>query len=1000
MPGFSSCRARFSDAWRLSSLLLGCFLAGPVGAAAQDFDPENAVRVDTIRVNGSPRSPVVVVEPSRGEALALELSFAFDSGEFVKAGAPTVASVEYTLRSGDGGEPAVCGADFRAAVPDVSCRGRVSDFAVGPGSSPTFLVGYVLGDIIPEPPEVFTLEFSVFFAGIGPSQTFTRDGRIVNDVAVTHFPGSVYAPTIAFFRDRGVTEVEVAEGGGLLARVFLAAPAPSVAELCFLLRTHESGAGALAGRDFRPVDEILCVAPGALQSRYVEIVTIASSAGARDRAFELILCSIYEGNRHTAGCIYQVENATAIVRIRDSSSDAPQGVAIVPLDRIDRCPDVASEPFVLVEPPAGEWLDFEIYLAFQRIEAGGQTADGLVCGPADDIRDLRRVTFVPVSQRFVSGQAAEYGWERDFVFTGEHARLPQEPLVVRVYGDSDDEPDEYVRVVLANHPYLRSFIDIVIVDRESATAFSASGEAAYAALARSAGDAFSGAISDRFSCAATGRCGAPAVQRRGFARSLVASLTSGVAALAGPGPMGIYARGPVSLAPGAVPAPGGSGALVPGGSVFTGPGRSMRGLGFASAFSLPAIVGSGTAIVQLQRSRGDAPELSSDARAWTLWLRYVDRRSRVAVPGSGALDTGMSGILVGLDRTWAAFSAGAAYGFLRGDNVLETSSGGLVSASAVWHAAVPYGMWRPHPAVRVWALSMSTVRASAGSLEQSACPGGGARGARCVPGVGAVPALASTSVGVSVTAADLSWGVVDVEADWQSSSAASPDIEAWDPRASSHGAVLAPSGGSARGGAVAAPAWSGKPAVRRRVGVRLGLPFGAASRLVAEASARRDSGPDIEVLLPVGVTDIGALDAGFRLRVAPAQAPVSVVAGYRFQIVSSWEHVRGASSRVQAFDAGLRFGAADTAASWVFEVRPTYGYPVPGSALRMFQGVDPGLAMGGLVEPIPSLQLELARHFDDGSTLRVGGSRSFPGGTAAAHLPLRTVLSVLFNRSW
>ena len=525
------------------------------------------------------------------------------------------------------------------------------------------------------------------------------------------------------------------------------------------------------------------------------------------------------------------------------------------------------------------------------------------------------------------------------------------------------------------------------------------------------------ALADRFSCAGSHRCGRRTATFADFARGVADRVGLGLRSFAAGS--GVQAQGLQPMPPGGGLGLGAGGLNGVGFGVHPGIGAGLPGAGAGGAAAplykpdLPGLLGRSFSEGVSFASQTPVRDASSASggRVWSAWFRTVSRRADVGyVGGGGAVRTRLFGFLGGLDRAFGPATVGAAYGFLRGslDSQFTADERDVLSSGVTWNVMAPYVGYRVSSRVRTWASSAFSLSAAPTPVElgssRLSTPAPWAAftpvGAdRLDPANG--PSFRVNAVGASATVMTPSWGVVDVEADVLAARVVPPEASGGsDPRlAFAERWPYKPTDPSVL------PTWSGAASVRRRLGLRVGVPVAFSSRVTGVAAVRWDSGPDVDVIRGAAGGSSRAVDVGADFRTAPSRAPISLFVRYRAELVSdiellSAEH-RGTSSR-QSVELAVRLGAVETDRGWSLQISPRYGYPVSPSLL--IGGPHDSSAAGRSVyeEPVPILSVDAGYGFRDGSRFVVSGRRPFAenrppapagtfgafavGGSAALHL--------------
>ena len=992
---FDSCRRSACPRLPVAALLL-CAAVWPAPAAAQIIDDGALISSVTV---GAPND--TYIEPALDRlAVPVEITVTFDADAFDAA---FEGRTHYVLEYGYYDGTAVCGSDFEFWRPPgvrgscvVSSHTRAFPVA---RRGVTLSVAGVLPDSVPEfPNEAFTVWVRV---ADRPSSRQEATVFIQSNPLPVHLMGLVSLQLLY-----PVGGEPVFEGESVWFQVILSR-AVNV-EVCVHVR---AGRGtAEPGRDFVPMERRVCLSPYKVVSEVIEVRTLADDLPRLSRSMAILLEARYPGNPD----VYHMGSIGVV--ILDATGDlgnlSPSNLWFGPAEHADRaCASGAEIPLVLVEPerPAAP-AEYVVDFAFKERVPGGLTCR--------DVGSSLPVTVRPDGD-FLRGAPAHPGV--DFEIAPRAGVVPHQLFVFTVVQDGVDEPQEHGSISVNAGKYGSFQVPVVVLDWRTAQQFVGSGEADYARMARLAGSILAGAVAQRFSCASSGRCGVSAADIRGFAsaagervlRTLASTVAAGSALGLDPLAGSFGAAGPLS-APGGAPAlgpiaaRGAGGGFVPGfggGGAVVGPGldpgRLLSGL---PSRALRSLSGSSGSPVSFQVRRG-AVRNASRGPVWSAWLGGVGYSSDASAGDGFSVRSSVSGILGGLDRRAGPVTFGTAYGFLRGDVESRESAAsvGRLQVSGSWHLVAPYFGYRPVERVRLWGMTGFSIRATSNPIDVvdspadsrafllsfrpvAPVPGGfdtsGAdRPPLVEPSIGS-PAIRVNAFGVSATVVDAPWGVVDLEADELRSRATVPRGVGYDPRAS-FGASLLYTPTDLRD----LPAWSGRPALRRRLGVRVGIPVGSASRIAWHTAARWDSGPDVDQLVAdPAVSSVRAVDAGVELRLAPSRARVSLVVRYQLELSSSIaDLVHGGSTSRHAFDAGLRFGAAESQSGWVLEVSPGYGYPARAPSLLLGDGLtgsSPASALSRLPS-VPLLDLGVGYGFGDGSRLLLAAGRSFRGGQSS-----------------
>ena len=997
---FDSCRRRLRAAVFVAGIAFSLqFLS--VSVAAQNVD--DSALIDSVRVgalNDTYIEPVLGGVPAR-----VDVTVTFDPDEFEAA---FEDRTHYVLEYGYYNGTAACGFDFEFWRPPGvggTCASLSHTVAVPTARMGTTLsVAAILPDNVPEyPNESFTIWVRVADRPGSQKQVAVF---IRSNPTPIHLMG--LASINLLYPAAGAA---LFEGESIWFRVALARALN--AEVCVHVRV--SGGSAQPGRDFVPLEQRVCLSPYKVVSDVIEVRTLADDIPRVARSVSVLLEARYPGNPD----VYHMGSLGLV--IRDATGDlgnlSPSNLWFGPAEHADRaCASGAEVPLVLVEPEdAAAPAEYVVDFAFKERVAGGLTCR--------DVEAPLPVTVRPDGD-FLRGAPAHPGV--DFEIAPRAGVIPQQLFVFTVVQDGLDERREHGTVRVNAGKYGSFDVPVLILDWRSAQGFVASGEADYARMARLAGAILAGAVGQRFSCASSGRCGRSAADIRGFASDAGQRLATVMATAAGVRtPFGLDPlAGSVGLGPslsgsspagspfsssGVLPLPAHLGGAV-GGSVLAGPGPSLSGL---SSGLLRSLYGAVDTPVSFQSRRG-AVRNASRGPVWSAWFRGVDHRSDVSAGDDLSVRASVSGILGGFDRQAGSMTVGTAYGFLRGDVESRESaaSAGRLQVSGSWHLLAPYFGYRPSERLRFWGLTGFSIRAASNPIDVVDSPSdqrGLLLGFRPADSVVArildpladpaaslgSPAVRVNAIGLSATVLDASWGVVDLEIDELRSRATPPRVQGHDPRASLPASLLYQPTDIRD-----LPSWSGRPAVRRRLGVRVGIPLGSASRFAWHTAARWDSGPDVDqIVANPAVSTIRALDAGFEFRIAPSRARVSMLVRYQLELNSSLRHsARGASSSRHAFDAGLRFGAVESSSGWSLEVAPGYGYPAPASILM--GGDVAGSLLQSASSWLPStpvVDLGLGYGFRDGSRVLLSAARSFSGDSAVRDLSAQSGWPLMYS---
>ena len=1004
---FESCRRCLRAVVPAAGMLFSLSLI-PSAASAQTVTDEALIASVSIgALNDTYVEPALDYPP-----MVVEMTVVFDPDEFELAFADRT---HYVLEYGYYEGSAQCGLDFEFWRPRSSpgpCRTTSHTWAIPTArQGVTIPVAGILPDAVPEfPNESFTLWVRVADRPGSQKQT---------PVFIESNPLPIHLMGLASINLLYPTAGQsVFEGESIWFRVALSRAVNR--EVCVHVRAGQGS--ARAGRDFVPLAQRVCLSPYKLVSDVIQVRTLRDDLPRSSRSVSILLEARYPGNPD----VYHMGSVGVV--IMDATEDLgdlnPSSLWFGPSRHSPRsCASGAQVPLVLVEPedpsrPATYVVDF----VFRRRPAGG----ALNCVGVD--------AALPVTVRpdgdFLRGAPAHPGL--DFEIAPRAGVVPHTRFEFTVVQDGVDEVREHGVVRVNAGKYGSFHVPVVVLDWRYAADFVASGEADYAAMARLAGTILAGAVAQRFSCASSGRCGRAAADIRGFAADAGRRLAGVVASAAGSrspfglDPLGdLFASGPGAAGRGGHSAtfahrafgpPGAGGHAAPGGSglAFGGPAASLSGLSSSILRSVGAV---GDAPISFQVRPGVVRN-AARGPVWSAWFRGVDRRSDVSVGDALNVRSSVLGILGGFDRQAGGLTVGTAYGLLHGDVESRESaaSAGRLQVSGSWHLLAPYFGYRPNARLRFWGLSGLSIRATSNPIDVVDSPSDerglllGFRpmdpfegrpvdleGVEVPLGTEAdgSPAVRVNAVGLSATVLDAGWGVVDVEADELRSRATPPRGRGYDPRTSLSDSLFYTPVDTRH-----LPSWSGRAAVRRRVGVRVGVPVATASRLVWHTAARWDSGPDVEHLLAgTPASTIRAVDAGVEFRAAPARARVSMILRYQLELSSTLaDHVPGAASSRHAFDVGLRFGAAESQAGWVLEVSPGYGYPTPASSLLLGGDVPEALASSpsAFLPSVPLLDLGLGYGFRDGSRVLLSGSRYFGDRRAAGRLPAQSGLPFLY----
>ena len=917
-----------------------------------------------------------VEPPLDADGIVVDLTFSFADDAFEEV---FEDQTHYVIEYGYYNSTAECGFDFEFMRPpgvSSTCADR-SHTQLFPTvlRGATLPVAAILPDTVPEwPNESFVVWLRV--AGRPTSekqiQVFIRStplpvhlmGLVQLEVLYPGAGGSVFEGESVWFRVRLSNQ----QNG----------------EICVNARTI--GGSAAPGRDFVPFDRQVCLSPYQVHSATLQVRTLPDDVPRPDRAFSIVLEARYPGNPR----VYEITGAA--VGIQDGSADLgnlnPGQIWLGPAETIDQaCADGVPIPIVLIEPPPGAPpAEYVVTLVFRQ-----KPVAAVECIPIDETLS---VTLRPDGS-FFSGPSAHPGV--DFEIAPRAGRIPHQPFSLTIVQDGVAEPQEQAALRVNAGKYGAFDIPVLLVDWSEAEAFVRSGEADYSRLARMAGGVLASAVADRFSCASSGRCGDAASTLSGFTSAVGRRLGGVLTSLAHRPGAGLGSRGSFGQpfhGPGGVsgaPAPGVSGvqsAAVHLGAGALGPGAGMGGPVFDDSLgSLGRSAGQAfTGGVSFQSSA--APVLNAGGPpVWSAWIRAVNHRSS-AFAGAGVSATSrLVGLLFGLDRQGRSLTVGTAYGFLRGgvESRESAASIGHLEVAGSWHMVAPYIGYRLSEDLRLWGTSGFSIAASsepvsfqtsptdvrASLLAFQAAPGGEVSGS---------PGFRVHAFGLSATMLDGGWGVLDLEADQVMSSATGVSGAVHDPRVSLPDALHHVPTDIRH-----LPGWSGDAAVRRRAGLRVGIPLGSASRVTGHTAARWDSGPDVAQMLSERPdARVRAVDAGVEFRAAPSRARLSLLIRYQMELYSSLSQSPHARSSRRAFDVGVRFGAAESLDGWRIEVRPSYGYPVASSLLLGGAGPESVFGRASLGDPSPLLNVDAGYGFGDGSRVFVVANGPLPGAPASS----------------
>ena len=861
-----------------------------------------------------------------------------------------------------------------------------------------FTLGCIIGDDIPEPTELFNIW--VELAGEAWTRTYATV-EIVDDEIQSHIPGFLTFEVGAAGGFGSYPEGNEETSGLPIVVRYQDGQLRSEA-LEFRLVTIDGT--AVAGQDYHAIDETVIIPPGNAgvfdlgdQFRLRLIPDLVPEA-----AVEVFYVAVYAffGAEKTP---YFSEVLPVEVADDDFFPDLLDGSASIWFgSRPAGCPTVFTMDLPEPAPADGPFIDYSLDLFARMFDTGSDTA---LCEVSAETFSVE-----PSLHSGGAGSVAPAIVGEDISFSvRDPFPLVFRPLdhtstvVVRVYSDDNLEPDEgaTLRLSLGIHGYVG--IRLRIVDFQKGQSLLSGRNASLVRMGRMMATMIGDGLQDRFSCARAKGCrsassgtGAAASGLRRMA-SVFGSFTHGSFSGGGPGPAGAApAAGPLHSA-GSLSAAN----LNPHRPLLDVVGPRLDGLSY-----------------QVSPSAWFGTRNESAPTRWSAWMRTDYLHTSDANSDGAVQRASMLGMFGGIDRRVGIATFGTVYGWAWADYARRygpalaqtepaPADGDAFSNAASWQFLAPYVAVHPHDLLRGW---VSFGRTIAGSW--TASPGYQPD----VERLAGQPGYQFYVAGASLTAVRFSRLVVDLEADTFSvgTSFRTCDVTCLQ-RATLLGDIarddpgLVAAGDLAGGGlgvdltAVGDGLPSGPvaqglisqalrqgydigveqvdlpSAVRRRLSVRLGVPFGAGtgSNLAVVVSRRWDMGPDIDWLLG-HAGGVHAYDVGFDLRLSGARSRFSASLSGRMEVrSSSVVRSRELVHRERSLGGSLRWGAVETSEGWSVVLRPRYGYPGPLGSLQDGAMAQLIPVLMPTLDPSPFVDLEAGYGFGDGSRLVLSGSRGF-----------------------
>ena len=654
------------------------------------------------------------------------------------------------------------------------------------------------------------------------------------------------------------------------------------------------------------------------------------------------------------------------------------------------CPD-PMDRVIVAEPLGGGFRSVRLELAMADPDgAAAGSADG-GCSPSGQ-EAWFRYELVSRSAEVGVDVIDPAGVGGDIRFVGGRATLE-----LYVVGDVEFEGEQFFSLALLGSAGRVALFTVLVEDAEVAGELFSARTASAVRIGRVLASEVSDVLADRFSCAVSSACadpGAPAGEqlwpggRSGPTYSpsvLLRRLAWSAGSLAMP------AMAPALAPDGQVASFSQYGGAIPGGLGPAGMGM-VGGAGAAGRLGPGSHAPQAAGVLQADRlavvgraldglryqgdpgrwlgpvniARGD-----HRPRTWTFWARSSYGAVDDVSGTSRRLRTSMLSMTGGLDREVGRFRVGVLYTHAFAQSLTDVHGYAqefVTTDSAdgsTWRVVAPYVGWVPHRRFRFW-VSPGWV---AGGGEVAA-PGEGLDSTmRMVVSGASLSVYSSREVSV-----DLEADVFEVDVD-RTPSLSERLLELRD------------------------DAFSGR-AQRARLAGRVGVPLGdpelAASRLSVRFGRRWDVGTDIDWLWGPGVRpaswhgagQVSATDLLVDLRYRRLRSSVSLVLTLGVQLggeqpLVDGEDLRFSSRRQVGLGGGVVWGAAGSRAGWSASLRPSYGH-VSAAMPGWWNGAVPRIGGVGGFDIAPMVDAEAGYGFEDGGRVSVSGRRGFGGGRSGA----------------